>query len=164
MDKYRGNVFDPISYIQGKRLGAQLADITNNGQIEGQIILTQAEYDALPSSKETDGIVYIIKGNDVWTDVTFINAWVNYDGVTQAKYLSGENNIVWLKGTIKSGVLNTGAFVLPPELRPESTRRFVTFSQNGDYALITIDSAGTVVPRYGTVGQIALDGIVFKTT
>ena len=40
----------------------QLAQITNNGQIKGFVVLTQAEYDALPSTKKTDGIAYLIRG------------------------------------------------------------------------------------------------------
>lgn len=44
------------------RDAARLADITNNGQIKGEIILTQAEYDALPESKLTDYIKYTIRG------------------------------------------------------------------------------------------------------
>jgi len=40
---------------------AQTAQITNNGQIVGNVILTQAEYDALPASKLTDGIEYHIR-------------------------------------------------------------------------------------------------------
>jgi len=48
--------------IKVKEVTAQLADVTNQGQIKGQVILTQAEYDAFPSSKETDGVIYMIKG------------------------------------------------------------------------------------------------------
>jgi hypothetical protein len=54
--------FDPISYSKGKRALAATKDITNNSQIKGFVVLTQAEYDALPASKETDGKTYLIKG------------------------------------------------------------------------------------------------------
>jgi metal-dependent amidase/aminoacylase/carboxypeptidase family protein len=49
------------TYNWGKT-NADLADMTNNGQIKGAVILTQAEYDALPASKLTDGIDYRISG------------------------------------------------------------------------------------------------------
>jgi len=39
----------------------QLSQITNNGEITGFVVLTQAEYDALPASKLTDGKVYMIE-------------------------------------------------------------------------------------------------------
>lgn len=39
-----------------------IASLTNNGQIAGIVTLTQAEYDALPATKETDGVVYLIRG------------------------------------------------------------------------------------------------------
>jgi len=43
-------------------LTASTEQITNSGQIKGFVLLTQAEYDALPASKETDGIAYLIRG------------------------------------------------------------------------------------------------------
>lgn len=45
-----------------KYVDSQIASLTNNGQIKGFIVLTQAEYDALPATKETDGVVYLIRG------------------------------------------------------------------------------------------------------
>lgn len=36
--------------------------ITNNGAITGFVVLTQAEYDALPAGKLTDGKVYMVAG------------------------------------------------------------------------------------------------------
>lgn len=49
-----------IAYIQSKKNGAQINDITNQGQIKGFVVLTQAEYDAItvPDSE----IVYLIRG------------------------------------------------------------------------------------------------------
>jgi hypothetical protein len=51
------------------KLSAELAEITNNGQIKGIIAnnedgtpLTQADYDALPATKETDNCLYLIRG------------------------------------------------------------------------------------------------------
>ena len=41
---------------------SQLSQITNSGTITGFVVLTQAEYDALPNSKLTDGKVYLITG------------------------------------------------------------------------------------------------------
>lgn len=35
--------------------------ITNSGEITGFVVLTQAEYDALPASKLTDGKVYLVE-------------------------------------------------------------------------------------------------------
>lgn len=40
----------------------QIASLTNNGQINGMQIKTQEEYDALPATKETDGVIYLIRG------------------------------------------------------------------------------------------------------
>ena len=41
-------------------INSQLEQITNNGELKGIIFLTQAEYDALPASKLTDGKEYNI--------------------------------------------------------------------------------------------------------
>jgi hypothetical protein len=39
-----------------------LSQITNDGQINGFVVLTQTAYDALPAGKLTDGKVYMIVG------------------------------------------------------------------------------------------------------
>ena len=36
--------------------------LSDNGKITGMVTLTQAQYDALPASKLTDGKLYLIKG------------------------------------------------------------------------------------------------------
>lgn len=43
----------------------QNADLTDNGAITGFKVVTQNEYDALPESKYTDGIVYLIKEDEL---------------------------------------------------------------------------------------------------
>jgi hypothetical protein len=53
---------DTIARGMAAQALAESEQITNNGQIKGQVILTQAEYDALPSTKETDGKIYMIRG------------------------------------------------------------------------------------------------------
>lgn len=40
----------------------QVKELTNQGQIKGIKVVTQAEYDALPSTKNADGILYLIRG------------------------------------------------------------------------------------------------------
>jgi len=40
----------------------QLAEMSNQGQIAGFKVVTQVEYDALPASKLTDDVIYLIKG------------------------------------------------------------------------------------------------------
>lgn len=40
----------------------QVQALSDGGKIKGMVTLTQAQYDALPASKLTDGILYLIKG------------------------------------------------------------------------------------------------------
>lgn len=54
--------FDAISYSKASGNTRNLAELSNQGQIKGMVILTQAEYDALPATKETDGVIYLIRG------------------------------------------------------------------------------------------------------
>ena len=38
----------------------ELEAITSKVKLKGQVFLTQAEYDNLPSTKESDGVLYLI--------------------------------------------------------------------------------------------------------
>ena len=51
-----------VAALKGSEANVQWAQVTNNGQITGFVVLTQSEYDALPASKLTDGKVYMIAG------------------------------------------------------------------------------------------------------
>jgi hypothetical protein len=53
---------DVLSYGKAAATANNLSQITNDGQINGFVVLTQTAYDALPAGKLTDGKVYMIVG------------------------------------------------------------------------------------------------------
>jgi len=55
--------FDEISYSKASKNTTQLAELSNQGQIKGFVVLTQVEYDALVTAGTVDPeIVYLIRG------------------------------------------------------------------------------------------------------
>ena len=74
-----------------------------------------------------------------WTGVTFSNSWVNHGSPNQTAQYSKAGDEVRVRGVIKSGTLNTVAFVLPSGFRPPATLRFA--SPEG---IVTVDSSGNV--------------------
>lgn len=107
---------------------------------------------------------------DDWESVTtFINSWLNYDNATYnaASYMKDGNGLVYLRGLIKDGTVNTGgtgvAFVLPAALRPARTLYFPVAS-NGAYGTCQIDSSGNVKAYSGNSAWFSLEGIFFAAS
>ena len=55
-------MLDMITRAELKKIASQTADLTNNGQIKGFDVKTQAQYTALTTEEKNDGTVYMIKG------------------------------------------------------------------------------------------------------
>jgi hypothetical protein len=101
----------------------------------------------------------------LWTPVTaFLNGWLNYGGTYTPAAYRKVNDLVYLRGLIKSGTLSTPAFNLPVGYRPAWDHHFTGLS-NSALAGIRVFQDGRVTP--GDPGNnvwIALDGIVFGVT
>lgn len=104
-----------------------------------------------------------------WTSASLGASWVAFTGgnpVAPQYRLKG--GVVYLQGSMKSGVQTTTIFTLPVGYRPLHDSLFSCFSNNGSAggtAEISIDASGNVhVGFYGGSGsstQVTLNGISF---
>lgn len=94
----------------------------------------------------------------------FTGTWVNFAGGWQpAGFYKDPLGFVHLRGKIKSGVIGTSAFTLPPGHRPVVSEQFPCAS-NGAFGIVDVLSDGTVVPSVGNNTYVTLSGISFRTT
>lgn len=108
-------------------------------------------------------------GNPVWTAVSaFTNSWVNFGTpYGDAAYCKNALGFVHLRGVIKSGALNAGAFVLPVGFRPSARVSLMGVSLSGATFVITkndITTDGVVIVGDGPTGgnnALMLDGLAF---
>jgi hypothetical protein len=70
------------------------------------------------------------------------------------------NNVVYLVGVVKSGVIGTTVFTLPSGFRP-TKRKVLTCVSNGALGVITILATGEVQVTVGNILGVSLDGIAF---
>lgn len=97
--------------------------------------------------------------------VTFTNSWVNQGSpFGDVKYYKDPSGHVRITGAMKSGTLNTGAFVLPAAYRPAYGVRFACvglLSGAGTLCDVYIETGGTLTVVSGTNEFVSLDGISF---
>jgi hypothetical protein len=96
---------------------------------------------------------------ELWREVgaagepPFEGTWVNFGGGFEtAAFRKLPGGQVQLRGLVKSGVISTAVFTLPPGYRPSETRMFGSAGWNGaaDVAsTFRITESGLVVPTSG---------------
>lgn len=84
-----------------------------------------------------------------WTAVTFTNAWVDFGAPANVVQYRKLGDIVYLRGGMKTGTINTAAFTFPAGFRPPATLGFPTVS-NGLFGWMAVDSAGVFTPIVGS--------------
>jgi len=98
-----------------------------------------------------------------WSNLTLKNSWVNYGGsFSTAQYTKTSDNVVHLKGLVKSGVTTSGTVVgtLPAGFLPKQ-RIVGTASVNGAMTRLDINPNGDIY-FYGSNNTfLSLDGISF---
>jgi hypothetical protein len=102
------------------------------------------------------------------TAPSLLNSWTNFGGAfMNVGYWKDAVGIVHIRGTVKSGTINTVIFQLPAGFRPSATVAFPS-SQGNNVGFITgyvsVDSSGNVTQNGATSGYNAslfLDGITF---
>ena len=91
----------------------------------------------------------------------FEGSWVDSgDGDNDPAGYTIINNVVYLVGVVKSGVIGTTVFTLPIGYRP-SKRKVLTCVSNGGLGVITILATGEVQVTVGNILGVSLDGIAF---
>jgi hypothetical protein len=95
-----------------------------------------------------------------YTAPSLLNSWVDFgSGYSTSGYLK-HNGVVYLKGVLKSGTVNTTFFTLPAGYRPSATLVFAVIS-NVAISQVNIDSSGNVTMVSGSNVSVSLDNIRF---
>lgn len=92
----------------------------------------------------------------------FAGAWVAF-GSSDATpaFWKDPFGMVYLVGTLKSGVIGTTMFTLPAGYRPQKTL-IVPAVSNGAFGICVINVDGTVVANAGNNTYFTISGIVFR--
>lgn len=95
----------------------------------------------------------------------FTNSWTNFGaGWQAAQFWRDPLGWVHLRGIIKSGVVGSAAFTLPPGYRPIGNETYVVRS-NGTTGGLDVLADGTVTPQSPSNNTyVSLSGIQFRTT
>lgn len=93
----------------------------------------------------------------------FANGWVNFGGTNaSASYYKDPFGRVFLKGTVKSGTLNSVVFTIPPGYRPQEAEVFAVYC-NGAIGFVTVNPDGTVLQTGGgSNASLTLSGITYR--
>jgi hypothetical protein len=107
-------------------------------------------------------------GDKIWHEVSnsgepaFQNSWVNYDATTYSTcaFRIDEQGFVYLKGTVKSGAINTTIFTIPAGYRPSKILMIVVYG-GAINSMIAVSPNGNVAcgPNFNTF--INLDGVTY---
>lgn len=95
---------------------------------------------------------------------TLQNGWMNYaDGFSNVTYYKTSDNIVHIRGLIKSGVTADGTiiFTLPEGFRPIQKEIFVVFISGSGYGRIDVNDNGNVVAKVVNATYTSFGGISF---
>lgn len=94
----------------------------------------------------------------------FTNAWVNWGAPNfAAGYWQDPFGFVHLQGVIKTGVVGSAAFTLPPGLRPAATAGPYAVVSNGALGRVDVGADGTVTPIAPSNNTyVSLQGIYFR--
>jgi hypothetical protein len=97
-----------------------------------------------------------------WNNMTLTNSWVWYGTIyATAQYKkSTTDNMVTLKGLIRSGTSGTAIVTLPAGFRPKERILYTTVSADA-YGRVDIQPNGVVSLQAGSNAWVSLDGITF---
>jgi hypothetical protein len=88
----------------------------------------------------------------------FQGTWVNYDTslFQRARYWKDPMGIVHVEGLIKSGTINTTAFILPAGYRPGIALLFASDTNTG-HGRLDVAATGNVLPVSGGTGYFTIN-------
>lgn len=107
--------------------------------------------------------MYYSAGSATWTNLGLQNSWVAYGGFSSPQYTKGSDNIVRLKGLIRSGSTTNGVVVanLPAGYRPKERVLLAALCNPQAYCRIDVLPNGNVELYLANSGWTSLDNITF---
>jgi hypothetical protein len=148
--------------LTGAVAGARFVGATTSGApgsgtfVAGDFVVDQTGIMWVCTVGGTPGTWNSIGGvtDTAWTNVPSLSgSWVNSSPVPAYVRING---IVYLRGVIISGTINTAAFTLPAGYRP-SAQTWWSNEFNGAFGYGSITPAGVVTPVLGSTGGVVLN-------
>jgi hypothetical protein len=99
-----------------------------------------------------------------WTNLTLQSGWVAYGGIyATPQYTKGSDNIVRLKGLVKSGTTTSGTVVanLPAGFRPKDRTLLGSVCSPNVYCRVDVFPNGNVELQASNATYTSLDSVVF---
>ena len=133
--------------------------ISQIGYIDGEITLTQTQL--LNWNLELNRFK-ANKQQEAWITPTLLNGWENTAASTPISYYKDTLGVVHFRGSLKSGVNGTDAFILPVGYRPSSTIRSVGMTSDNTVGRYDINVLGGVRPHKGSGAYIYAVNVSFR--
>lgn len=100
---------------------------------------------------------------NAWRDARLINGWVNFGGgYNPPQYFKDNDDVVWLRGLVKSGSAQKPIFVLPDGCRPNYRQLHSVCSSDNVIGRVDILPNGQVSHITGGTAWLSLDSIAFR--
>ena len=110
---------------------------------------------------------YVGATNDFGVD--FENSWANQGGgATPARFYKDKFNRVYVEGIMDTGATGNTAFTLPVGYRPDYEHYYIVNNNNagpgpgGASVRLSVDTDGSVVPRFSAGTNIDISGVSFR--
>lgn len=118
-------------------------------------------FKVLQASLPLNGAIHLVGGTG--EAAVFQNSWVNFGtSDAPASYYIDPWGVVHLKGTVKSGTLNTTIFTLPAGFRPQVREIFAVVC-NGVFGAVDVSPTGAVAQNLGGSNvYLTISGITFR--
>ena len=122
-----------------------------------------AELFGIPVANEVNRMSPLVVAPTAWTNATLQNNWVNLGGSYSPAGYRKIGDIVYLRGTVKTGTLGVPMFTLPVGYRSPYIMLTGTGATDA-FATIIVGNDGTVMVTTGNVSMwVSLDFIYWST-
>lgn len=110
----------------------------------------------VPITDEVNRMTPLVIAPTAWVNASYLNGWSTFPGYQPAAYRK-IGDIVYLRGVIANGTMNTDAFYLPTGFRPPSDLLVPQLASGPNAAVMIVRaSTGGVIPQvYATGGSNA---------
>lgn len=94
-----------------------------------------------------------------WAALTLQNSWVSFGGAFATPSYRLINNVVYVKGGVKSGTTTAGTVIatLPSGFRPAESRKIVTMITGSALGSLDVTSAGAITINVANATYTSLD-------
>lgn len=141
--------------------------VSPNGLQEGS--LTISDSGVVSSNKTVTLASPTITGTipqEAWITPTLLNGWVNFGGIYETvAFMKDSIGFIHLKGMIKSGNIDSVAFILPTGYRPSKEQYLVGltgYDSKSFTVVVKADGSVLISSSAATNSWVTINGITFK--